>query len=79
MCWVKEQRPVRHGKVFDPTLANEKWKVKDPTGKGIASKGEYLGIEVPKEEIAKYQLRTKHYSYLSHAREDESLMKKIWK
>jgi hypothetical protein len=64
-----------NGKTFDPTIADENWKMKQ----GSVPRGEYFGIEVPKEEIAKNWLRAKTYSPLSHSVDNEALMKKIWK
>lgn len=84
--------PITHswiefnGKVYDPTLAyyspdkdadytkggsRERWSDVDTP--------EYFGVSVPKEEIARHQLKTETYDPLSHEWADERLMKKIWR
>lgn len=71
-----------NGKVFDPTLADEKWKMKSYkkplTGK--RERGEYFGVEVPKCLIIPHQLKSKMYTFLSHRwlGVEEDLQKKIW-
>lgn len=69
-----------NGKVYDPTLADEKWRMKNPLKLGKAIEpGEYFGVEVPKNEIMTHQLKTKMYDFMSHYRGDDRLQQKIWK
>jgi hypothetical protein len=68
------------GKVYDPTLANEKWQMKDPTGSGREKeKPEYFGVEVPKDLILKSQVKSEHYQFISHQYGEKKWAERIWK
>jgi hypothetical protein len=70
--------PINHawieynGKVFDPTLYDRNFKLKQDR-----EEGEYYGMEVPKELIWKNQLKSKTYSPLTGWQSDfaEELLK----
>lgn len=75
-----------NGKVYDPTLAKYRPGQEPDYSRGgtfreRAEKDipDYVGVDVPKDEITKHWLSTKHYAPLSHDWHDERLMKRIWR